>query len=276
LIGLHSFWSKPLLNARWGERGSFEKSLYLTALSLKTMKRIFGRVELVTDSEGAKLLENLGYDEIHLDLDHLRDTHPRYWSAGKILALRRYDVPVTHVDGDVFFLKEEIKSSFDSQYDAIVQMKEVGSHYDKTYRHLIEQMKPALFNWELDTYSFAYNCGVMGFKNVEFMQDFVEEYFRALRSCEKKQDVIDRISTTYEINIVIEQCLLTHLAQNKNMHVKELLTIEKQTFPGLQPTAEEIGFVHLWGKSKYEDKWQAKVEARLLELDPDTYHKIKK
>ena len=169
------------------------------------MKRIFGRVELVTDSEGAKLLENLGYDEIHLDLDHLRDTHPRYWSAGKILALRRYDVPVTHVDGDVFFLKEEIKSSFDSQYDAIVQMKEVGSHYDKTYRHLIEQMKPALFNWELDTYSFAYNCGVMGFKNVEFMQDFVEEYFRALRSCQKKQGVIDGISTMYEINIVIEQ-----------------------------------------------------------------------
>jgi hypothetical protein len=276
LIGIHSFWSKPLLNARWGEQGSFEKSLYLTALSLKTMKRVFGRVELVTDSEGAKLLEGLDYDAVHLDLDHLRDTNPRYWSAGKVLALRRYDVPVTHVDGDVFFLKEEIKTFFDSPYDSIVQMKEVGSHYSKTYTHLIEMMKPALFNWDLDTYSFAYNCGVMGFKNVEFMHYFVEEYFRALRACEKKQAVIDGISGIYEINIVLEQCLLTHLAQNKNLHVKELLTIEKQTFPGLQTAAEEIGFVHLWGKSKYEKKWQQKVESKLLELDPDTYYKLKK
>ena len=274
MIGIHSFWSKPLLNNRWGERDSFEKSLYLTALSLSTMKKVFERVELVTDTEGAKLLGDLGYDAVHLDLNHIQDVNPRYWSAGKVYALRRYDVPVTHVDGDVFFLKEEIKEIFDSNYDAIVQMKEVGDHYKNTYSHLIDKMKPALTNWDLDTYSFAYNCGIMGFKNVEFMQHFVDEYFKALKSCQRSQKIIDNIDHIYEVNIVLEQSLLTHLAQDKNVYVKELLTIEKQTFPGLQPTAEELGFVHLWGKSKYEPRWQSKVMQKLLELNPEIYSKI--
>lgn len=256
-------------------RDTFDKSLLMTALSLSTMKKVFDRVELVTDTKGAELLGRLGYDAIHLDLDHLADLDPRYWSAGKIYSLKRYSIPVVHVDGDVFFLKPDIRKVFEESWDALVQMKETGEHYRKTYTHLVEWMKPALFSWNLDTYNFAYNCGVMGFQNIEFKDRFVEEYFRALRACQQKQSTIDKIGREYEINIVLEQSLLTHLALNKNIHVKELLTIEKQTFPGLQPEAESLGFVHLWGPSKYEKEWQERVERRLAEIDPETYAKIR-
>lgn len=276
LIGIHSFWSKPLLENRWGLKGTFEKSLTMTALSLATMKRVFDEVHLVTDTKGAELFKDLGYDQIHLDLDHLADLHPRYWSAGKIYALKRYEVPVVHVDGDVFFLKPEIRSFFDRDWDVAVQMKEAGEHYQKTYSHLIEKMQPALKSWGLDLYNFAYNCGVMGFKDLDFMQHFVEEYFRALRSCQQNQKAIDRIGLEYEINIVLEQALLTHISQNAGVYVRELITLEKQTFPGLQPEAERLGFVHLWGPSKYQPEWEARVEKRLLELDPETYFKIKR
>lgn len=247
----------------------------MTALSLATMRRVFDRVELVTDTRGAELLGSLGYDSVHLDLDHLADLNPRYWSAGKVYALKRYSVPVVHVDGDVFFLKPEIKDLFDEKWDSIVQMKEIGEHYRKTYSHLIEWMRPALFSWNLGIYNFAYNCGVMGFKDLEFKDHFVEEYFRALRACQLKQDAIDKIGREYEINIVLEQSLLTHLALNRNVHVKELISIERQTFPGLQPEAERLGFVHLWGPSKYEEKWQRRVEKRLAEIDPEAYRKIR-
>jgi hypothetical protein len=276
LIGIHSFWSKPLLNRRWGLEGTFEKSLQMMALSLATMKKVFDEVHLVTDSEGAKLLAKLSYDQVHLDLDHLANVHHRYWSAGKVYSLQRYNVPVVHVDGDVFFLKPEIRSFFDSDWDVAVQMKEAGEHYHKTYSHLIKWMQPALKSWGLDLYNFTYNCGLMGFKDVSFMHRFVEEYFRALRSCQQNQRTIDGIGLEFEINIVLEQALLTHLVQNAGAHVKELITLDRQTFPGLQPEAERLGFVHLWGPSKYEPEWEARVEKRLLEIDPETYFKIKK
>lgn len=247
----------------------------MTALSLATMRKVFDRVELVTDSRGAELLKDLNYHEVHLDLDDLSDLHHRYWSAGKVYSLNRYSVPVVHVDGDVFFLKPEIKDLFRESWDAVVQMKETGEHYRKTYSHLIDWMEPALFSWNLKTYNFAYNCGVIGFRDMNFKDHFVCEYFRALRACQAKQSVIDRIGSEYEINIVLEQSLFTHLSLNNNFHVKELLPISRQTFPGLQPEAERLGFVHLWGPSKYEPEWQRRVEKRLAQIDPETYRKIR-
>ena len=246
----------------------------MTALSLATMRKVFDRVELVTDSKGAELLKDLNYHEVHLDLDHLSDLHPRYWSAGKVYALKRYSVPFVHVDGDVFFLKPEIKSLFQENWDAVVQMKETGAHYSKTYSHLIDWMEPALFGWNLKMYNFAYNCGVMGFRDMDFKDHFTDEYFRALRACQSKQNVIDGIGSEYEINIVLEQSLLTHLALDCNVHVKEIIPIKRQTFPGLQPEAEKLGFVHLWGPSKYEDEWQRRIEKRLAEIDPKTHRKL--
>lgn len=276
MIGIHSFWSKPLLENRWGLSGTFEKSLIMSALSLATMKQVFDEVHLVTDTSGAELFKDLGYDKVHLDLNHIADLNPRYWSAGKIHALKRYKVPVVHVDGDVFFLKPEVRGFFEQNWDVAVQMKEAGNHYHKTYSHMVAKMQPALGGWGLDRYNFAYNCGVMGFKDIDFMHRFVEEYFKVLGSCQQNQNVIDRIGPEYEINIIIEQALLTHIAQNAGVYVKELITLEKQTFPGLQPEAETLGFVHLWGPSKYQPHWESRVEKRLLELDPETYFKIKK
>jgi len=274
MVGIHSFWSKPLLNNRWDEEGSFDKSLYLIALSLKTMKAVFDRVELVTDIRGAELLKHLDYDAVHLDLEDLNDIHQRYWSVGKIYSLKRYNEPVCHVDGDVFFLDSNIKSLFDDNYDGIVQMKEIGNHYHKTYADLIIKMSPALAGIDLSVYNFAYNCGVMGFKNMDFMKDFISTYFMILESCKKNQSVIDKIGGEYEINVVIEQSLLTHVSQHNNMCMKEILPIDKQTNPGLQPYAESLGYVHLWGKSKYQDHWQERVKKRLMELDITTYNKI--
>jgi hypothetical protein len=274
MIGIHSFWSKPLLNNRWDEEGSFDKSLYLMALSLKTMKTIFDRVELVTDIKGAELLKHLDYDAVHLDLEDLNDIPSRYWSIGKVYSLKRYNEPVCHVDGDVFFLDSNIKSLFDDNYDGIVQMKEIGNHYHDTYNDLIIKMSPALGGIDLGVYNFAYNCGVMGFKNMYFMKDFISTYFMILESCRKNQKIIDKIGGEYEINVVIEQSLLTHVAQHNNMYVKELLPISKQTDPGLQPYAESLGYVHLWGKSKYQKYWQDRVKKRLLILDSITYNKI--
>jgi hypothetical protein len=44
--------------------------------------------------------------------------------------------------------------------------------------------------------------------------------------------------------------------------------------PGLFETADEIGFCHLWGSTKYEDEWQERIKRRLKEEAPGLFELI--
>jgi len=64
------------------------------------------------------------------------------------------------------------------------------------------------------------------------------------------------------------------MSQLKNAYVKELITLQEMKKYDLFGAAERIGFVHLWGNSKYQNEYFSKVKARLKAADPKLYKEV--
>ncbi|MBP3360317.1 MAG: hypothetical protein J6N52_05650 [Clostridia bacterium] len=97
----HSLWTKP---AHGKSPEEFEiLTMVLSALKWREKN---GKITMVTDSDGARLLEQRGlctvWDDIKTTLDDIPDyaDPDRFWAAGKIYALRGFDAPVVSIDTD--------------------------------------------------------------------------------------------------------------------------------------------------------------------------------
>lgn len=242
------------------------QDLHCFALSYHYAKKHFKNIRLVTDKYGSSLLGFLDYEDISTSLEEISHVDPRFWTAGKIKAAEEQDGEFLHIDGDVFLLDPCLKNIVKSNWDAMVQMREVGGHFHSTYPPIFEDLRKVYPETErLSLYNFTYNTGVFGFKDLEFRDDYVYQYFDLLYELEMRgvQFPGDR-----DPNIVVEQSLLTTMAQNQNKHVKELITLDDMSKWDLFGAAERIGYVHLWGNSKYQEEWQERVRLRLKKENP--------
>jgi len=271
---IHSCWAKPYVNNRWGVNNQFKLNLFTYALSALYAKKMFGNVTLVCDSISAEYLSVIGYDEIKTSLNELDKLNERFWSYGKIKSISLFNEPVLHIDGDVMLVGNEVKKTICSNYDVVVQMKEVGEHFTGTYDYMLKPMSKAVEDFDFSLYNFVYNCGVLGFKNLEFKEKYCNSFFASIKNAQKNYEIIEKIDRKYEINVVLEQSLLTLMAQNENVHVKELLKISDMANIGLEGLANKVGYAHLWGKSKYTDYWIGRVQNRIYELDRTYYNAI--
>ena len=271
---IHSFWSKPFLNNRWGITDQFRKNIFTYALSAIYAKRLFGNVTLVCDSIGADFLEVIGYDDVNTSLNDLEDVNPKFWAYGKIKSLSLFNESVLHIDGDVLLRYESLKKVFESNWDVIVQMKEVGEHFTGTYSEMLPTVSKVVGFIDYELYNFVYNCGVIGFKDVSFKNQYCHTFFDTIEKCNKGISELNKINGKYEINCALEQSLLTAMAENNNKYVKELLPLAEMTEIGLEGLANKIGYAHLWGKSKYDEFWLNKVRKRLYELDNNLYNRV--
>ena len=271
---IHSFWSKPFLNNRWGITDQFRKNIFTYALSAIYAKRLFGNVTLVCDSIGADFLEVIGYDDVNTSLNDLEDVNPKFWAYGKIKSLSLFNESVLHIDGDVLLRYESLIKVFESNWDVIVQMKEVGEHFTGTYSEMLPTVSKVVGFIDYELYNFVYNCGVIGFKDVSFKNQYCHTFFDTIEKCNKGISELNKINGKYEINCALEQSLLTVMAENNNKYVKELLPLAEMTEIGLEGLANKIGYAHLWGKSKYDEFWLNKVRKRLYELDNKLYNRV--
>jgi hypothetical protein len=64
------------------------------------------------------------------------------------------------------------------------------------------------------------------------------------------------------------------MTMDYNIHVKEMITGREMMGNGLFETADEIGYCHLWGSTKYEDEWQERIKSRLKKEAPDLFELI--
>lgn len=269
---LHSFWTNAYFQGRWGTETKVIQDLYCFALSYHFAKENFGEIHLVTDREGLSLLDFLEYDSISTGLDALHHVDPRCWTAGKIKAAQEQTGDFLHIDGDVFLIDPIIKDLVSSSYDAIVQMREVGHHFESTYPPIFRDLKKIYpYIDYISLYNFTYNTGIFGFKDQEFKAEYCRSYFELLWDL---QDHGIKFPAERDPNIVIEQSLLTTMAQNQNKHIKELITLEDMSKWDLFGAAERIGFVHLWGNSKYQDYWQERVRMRLKKENPELIKRV--
>lgn len=246
-----------------------QDDLFCFALSLHFAKSHFGEIHLVTDTEGMEILGNLPYTTCSTFLDVLHDETPMFWSAGKIQALSSVDGDVLHIDGDVFLIGKKAVEILSGEWECVVQHKEAGDYWKSTYPPVLQYLSSkGVFLPELEKLNHTYNMGVVGFKNKNLLQEFVESYEILCQSISKK---CRKFPPDKDPNIILEQSTLTKLIRDKNIDVVSLLNQDDIKSVGIDEVAERIGYVHLLGESKYSPKWQNIVRRKLEELNPELY-----
>ena len=189
----------------------------------------------------------------------------------KYLLIKRTDEPVKGVYwviGGRMYFKETLQ-----ELAKRVQMREIGDHFSNTYPDVFKNLRkihPEIDH--LNVFNFVYNNGIVGFQDMSLKDEYAYEYFDLLYLLEMNGV---KFPPEADPNIVVEQSLLTTLSQFKNAYVKELIPVDEMKKYDLFGAAERIGFVHLWGNSKYQNEYFNKVKARLKAADAKLYKEVK-
>lgn len=253
-------------------QNKFFDDLYCFALSATLIHKQGKHIELVTDDHGAELLSGLPYKNISLDLNDIAHVDPQFWTAGKVYSLSVQTKPVLHIDGDVFFLDRVCYDAPKTPWDIFVQSREIGEHYSSTYPQVIQDLGEFLdIKSRFSKYNFTYNTGVFGVRDFEFFKRYAFEYFDNIYKLELQQV---RIPSERDWNICLEQSLLTQMSQDYNIHVKEMINGREQESPGFFEAADEKGYAHFWGSTKYSRYWQRRIRARLQKESPKVFERI--
>ncbi|SNR45794.1 DUF6734 family protein [Dokdonia pacifica] len=264
MIVIHSLYSLPLLNDRWGLQHQFEKSFFLYYLSFLYAKRLGYEVVLHTDDIGYELLKNIGYDRIELSLNDLKPEDATFWSLGKIRALELEGLNSIHIDGDVFLKSNQIKTLFESDYDVLTQMIESQDAFNHDYVPQIGLLN-SVSNVLTSNIKHSYNCGVLAFKDTQLFIEYAN-LFRELVAIYKNdlkiKDFYKNEFRYYEKMLIIEQYSLPVLTNKLNKNPKFIINENED----LIETCNHYGFVHALGSSKYEASFQALVKQRIKEL----------
>ena len=173
-----SFWSKPALSKRWKISNQLEANLWITALSCAYARKNNIPLTMHTDDYGKELLKHLPYDSIKLTLNQLpSDTPIGQWAVSKFYAQQEHPLGDIHIDNDVFIKKRSLYDLMtNSHYDCIVQSFELadGGQYVEA-QELVRNIEGIPTSVDL---RYAYNVGVIGFKDKELKQQYIDDYFK--------------------------------------------------------------------------------------------------
>lgn len=254
---IQSYWTKPIL----GDKRKIEKNKKLYHLSSFLLKKLFPEIELnlVTDSNGIGMLNTEYYDVIRLDFDHqfFDSIDKTFWAVPKVLSLLKYKTPYIHIDGDLFITdRKKISEVFDSDYDVIVQSKEIGDTFEKHYGDQIKICYD-IIKWEKNYVNYAYNCGIIGFKNQLAADRCLTQFMFMWSLCNYSLESLKKELHLFkytDLNCLMEQHLLAHTCFKYNFNVKEVVPpvqfIQKGWCGGVDP---EDRFFHPMGQSKYSE-----------------------
>ena len=90
------------------DRRFYKTNLYHMLISLFSAKKLYGRVELYTDTKTFDEIEKLEfpYDEIHIIEEFDRDYNKNEFSIPKLITYTLQNEPYIHIDTDTFLLKK--------------------------------------------------------------------------------------------------------------------------------------------------------------------------
>jgi hypothetical protein len=265
MIIIHSLYSLPLLNNRWGLLDQFKKSYYLYYLSFLYAKKLGYEVVLHTDNTGFELLKGIGYDRIELSLNEFTQEDSTFWSLGKIRALELEGLNSIHIDGDVFLKSKVIKTFFESNYDVLTQMIASQDSFTKDYVPQINLLN-SVSNLLVSDIKHSYNCGVLAFKDAQLFKEYAQ-LFRELVAVYKSDIKINDFYKNeafkfYEKMLIIEQYSLPVFANKLKKKSKFIINEQDD----LDAVCDHYGFVHALGSLKYTDSFQALVKQRIKEI----------
>lgn len=288
---VHSFWSKPTLNALENSSliGTMDRNMggwvdkkynYISwTLSCLCAKKHYTEVELITDTYGKKILIDilkLPYTNIIVELDTLNSQHLELWATAKFKAYKLQTEPFIHIDSDVFLF-----GRFDESIEnapLIIQNEEVGfdsyaniwEQVTKYYKIIPEYM---LNDYATDKVIKACNAGVFGGSDLAFLHDFVDEVFQFL---EDNKEYYDNVNVGYSV-LIFEQYLFSCLARKHQKRVTYLFDKVNEDYNKVldfKNIAKGTPFVHVVGDKKRSLEYCTYLENRLLLEFPEYYYFI--
>ena len=224
----------------------------------------YENVYLVTDTKSKSLFLDIPFTKIYTTLDELNELdskYHRYWSLGKIKTMEfaaKFNRPFVQIDYDVFLrrpLPEWLTSA-----DLFCQSPEPVSIFPYNLNIFYDKFKYLGYS---DTRSEnAYNCGIFGVNNLEFIKKFSKSAFEFV--IHKDNDWVfdlDHDKENYngshmylssssnnlagfQCAIWIEQYYLACAAQKEKINVKLLFDIWERN-EEFSELAGKYGYIHL-------------------------------
>lgn len=243
---VYSHWSAPRFM-------SVDHRIIL-AVSVLLARQHYDRVEMVTDSKGARLFEKmqLPFTSVRTDLEGF-DVNPMAWAAGKMQVYAMQEEPFVHIDQDVFLFKPLPKRIMEAPIFA--QSHEPRNLYNvtipRTPKNHLERLVTPDHDWD------CYNAGILGGHDLDFIRSYAIKGIEAIREL----DVIDPWTMT-----IYEQAWFARYARDLG---KKVTTLFHHAHP---LEAEALGYCHLM-QCKHSDECVGRVRRRLERMDPDMYNR---
>jgi hypothetical protein len=163
-------------------------------LSFILAKRQYESVNLIGDKKGIEILKHLEWSSISDELEELPEGYEEVWSLSKLKAyniIAQKGEPFFHIDFDFFLLKklsDEIKNA-----QVVFQNIETNINIDLKYNtdafNKEVKYQPLSYNAtniSTNPRSIAYNCGIVGGRDVEFIKLYSDLAIECVLSEENK------------------------------------------------------------------------------------------
>ncbi len=250
-------------------------NFYSLLLSYASIKRIYGHVVMYCNKYAYdKILKYIPYDKI-VYVDEPDITSNNYKNDWALLKLRVYEgqiEPFIHIDGDVFFFRELLSNFMNGDYGAIVQSVELSYTYPNFFYSNVDALIKYDFIDIIKTTNYinkykkvlGYNCGVAGFKDMDFMRLYVK------RAYEMNRLINDgTLINVAHAPMVYEQFLLHELILKHDIKCYEILPTDDILTKGYNKTGNEHKYTHLLSGNKYVQHFVMLVREKILDDFPE-------
>lgn len=264
---VHSFSTRPLHINCYGIDGlkRLMCQVWYFSLSVAYLRRLGAEIVLHTDSLGKAVLGHLPYTKINTTLDAMPyDIHPRFWAAGKFVALQNEAAPCVHIDGDVFIKTKKcldrITELMESN-DVVCQSTDAAKMYGLDA--LLFERDPGFcktHHCEPDGRD-AFNTGLLGLANDAVRANVVSNYIEIAKhfSNQFKSDLDSGNVLTPDL--LAEQKMIEGYTRASGYKV-DLLLQDKGD-------ATNLGYQHVFTVDKFNCMEQCMTTLKLIA--PDIY-----
>lgn len=272
---VHSIWSTPSLSNNFDnylDNKFIKKNFYSYLLSALLIKKLGHTIELYCDEYSYEMYSKIPYDKIHVvDFDS-DGVSSKFWIWSKIKTQALINEPYIHIDGDVFLFRDIIGNKMENgNYKAVIQSLEnketIGEEFfNKLYVDSITPFKNINSRIKWDKYGLnAYNCGVVGFYDMKIKNIYVKNAKNLLVEISNNPD-FNKSRGKYEgMFLIAEQSLLYYILEEKKVKPLEIIPfseIKKRSY-NWNSYANEIGYAHLLGYSKYKPEMIDKIKFKI-------------
>lgn len=251
------------------------------ALSCLELRQHYDKVELVTDRLGKIILiDKLGlpYTSVSVELNKIDRYDDKLWALGKLHTYGMQQEPFLHVDSDIFIFRPFGKDI--AMAPLAAQNREMSeptynatfTDIEKYFLYVPSYLKEAA----QQEYLPACNLGIIGGRDIPFLQQYVAESFRFLH---ENLDIINYLSNVIDLsglNIMLEQAVFYHLARQHGKEITYLFP-DNNIPPGLglfYKAGINKGFVHTVGAYKRDLVVYTMLQDQLRTKYPEYYHRI--